>query len=73
MADSGAQIRAVENRIDPGTDGCVNLSWGNIPPAERSCTPWFEGSEFDTPLDADQQQFYADFWPSSALPYLAVK
>jgi hypothetical protein len=73
LADSGAQIRAVDNRIDPGSDGCANLSWGNIPPAERTCTPWFEGSQFDAPSDADQQQFYADFWPSNAMPYQAVK
>lgn len=66
LASSHGEVRAVDNAIDPGDAGCPTLKWGNIDPAARTCTPWYQGSVFDAPADAKDQSMFADFWPRRA-------
>jgi nitrous oxidase accessory protein NosD len=63
LASSTGEIRAVDNRIEADQDGCKTLKWGNVPPSERVCTPWYEGSEFDVPGDARDQYLFDQYWP----------
>ena len=63
LAGSRGEIRAVDNRIDPNGAGCPTLKWGNLDPAQRTCTPWYKGSEFDVPGDADDQYLFDQYWP----------
>ncbi len=63
LAASEGEIRAVDNEVDPNGGGCPTLKWGNIEPAQRVCTPWYKGSEFDVPGDADDQYLFDQFWP----------
>ncbi len=63
-AGKGA-IRAVDNKVDPSSRGCEALQWGAIDPAERHCTPWYRGSDFDVPGDAADQYMFDHFWPST--------
>lgn len=63
LASSTGEIRAVDNQIDPNGEGCPNLKWGNIEPSARTCTPWYRGSEFDVPGDANDQYMFDEFWP----------
>ncbi len=70
-AGKGA-IRAVDNKVDPGR-GCEALQWGAIDPAERRCTPWYRGSEFDVPGDATDQYMFDHFWPSTYYESIAPR
>lgn len=63
LASSRGEIRAVDNLIDPSNEPCPKLQWGNLDPAQRTCTPWYKGSEFDIPADATRQYMFADYWP----------
>lgn len=63
LASSTGEIRAVDNRIDPNGEECPTLKWGNIEPSARVCTPWYRGSEFDVPGDAEDQYMFDDYWP----------
>lgn len=63
LASSRGEVRAVDNKIDPAGEGCPTLQWGNLEPSQRTCTPWYKGSEFDTPSDATRQYLFADYWP----------
>ncbi|UDF04348.1 hypothetical protein [Asticcacaulis sp. AND118] len=63
LASSRGEIRAVDNLIDPSAEACPKLKWGNLDPAQRTCTPWYKGSEFDIPADATRQYMFADYWP----------
>ncbi len=63
LAESEGEIRAVDNEVDPNGGGCPTLKWGNIEPSQRVCTPWYKGSEFDVPGDADDQYMFDQFWP----------
>lgn len=66
LAQAGGEIRAVDNAIDPNGEGCPTLRWGNIDPAQRVCRPWFKGSAFDVPGDAEAQYMFDQFWPHMA-------
>ncbi|WP_040409870.1 hypothetical protein [Asticcacaulis sp. AC402] len=63
LASSTGEVRAVDNQIDPNGEGCPSLKWGSIEPSQRVCTPWYRGSEFDVPGDADDQFMFDEFWP----------
>ena len=63
LASSDGEIRAVDNEVDPNGAACPTLQWGKIEPAQRVCTPWYKGSEFDVPGDANDQFMFDDFWP----------
>jgi len=63
LAQANGEIRAVDNAIDPNGEGCPTLRWGNIDPAQRVCRPWFKGSAFDVPGDAEDQFLFDQFWP----------
>ena len=63
LATSDGEIRAVDNEVDPNGGGCPTLRWGNIDPSQRVCTPWYKGSEFDVPGDANDQYLFDQFWP----------
>ncbi len=63
LASSQGEIRAVDNEIDPNGNGCPSLKWGNIEPSQRVCTPWYKGSEFDVPGDAEDQYMFDQYWP----------
>ena len=63
LAESEGEIRAVDNEVDPNGGGCPTLKWGRIEPAQRVCTPWYKGSEFDVPGDAQDQYLFDQFWP----------
>lgn len=43
----GAELRAVNNHIE--TERCDDLSWGDVPPEFRNCTPWHQQAEFGIP------------------------
>lgn len=63
LASARGEIRAVDNAIDPAPEGCPNLKWGDLDPAQRVCTPWYRGSEFDIPANAVSQYMFSDYWP----------
>jgi hypothetical protein len=42
-----AQLRNVNNHI--ATEKCDVLSWGDVAPQDRSCTPWHKQAEFGIP------------------------
>ncbi|ESQ80205.1 hypothetical protein [Asticcacaulis sp. YBE204] len=63
LASSRGEIRAVDNQIDASPEACPNLKWGNLDPAQRTCTPWYKGSEFDIPSDATKQYMFSEYWP----------
>lgn len=63
LASASGEIRAVDNQIDPNGEPCQTLKWGNIDPSQRTCTPWYRGSEFDVPGDSRDQFMFDDFWP----------
>ena len=64
LVEDNGQVRAVDNKIEADRDGCETLKWGSLDPAQRTCTPWFKGSEFDTPADSDLPMFQG-FWPNN--------
>jgi hypothetical protein len=71
LSENGAQIRAVDNRIDALDGACGQLKWGDIEPSQRTCTPWYKGSAFDTPAKAEQpsyEQYRPVNYPSSLAP-----
>jgi|GEM_PF-1197053 len=43
----GAMLRAVNNHIE--TERCEDLSWGDVPPEFRNCTPWHQQAAFGIP------------------------
>jgi hypothetical protein len=47
LKSPGAQLRSVNNHI--ATEKCEELSWGDVPPQDRSCTPWHQKAEFGIP------------------------
>jgi hypothetical protein len=49
LATNGAKLRAKDNRVYPSKDGCAILEWGDIPPQERNCTPWYNEPTFVAP------------------------
>jgi hypothetical protein len=63
LATSKGEIRAVDNMIDAADEGCPKLKWGSLDPAQRVCTPWYKGSEFDIPANATQQYMFSEYWP----------
>ncbi|MDV6332003.1 right-handed parallel beta-helix repeat-containing protein [Asticcacaulis sp. 201] len=63
LASSRGDVRAVDNQVDPNGAGCPTLKWGAIDPSERTCTPWYKGSEFDVPGDAEDQYLFDQYWP----------
>ena len=63
LAEDDGKIRAVDNQVDTSQEGCASLKWSGIEPAERKCTPWYRGSEFDTPSESDQPMFM-HYWPN---------
>ncbi len=63
LAGRDGEIRAVDNDIDPDDSGCQTLQWGSLDPAQRVCTPWYKGSQFDVPGDANEQYLFDQFWP----------
>lgn len=63
LASGRGEIRAVDNAIDPAVEGCPDLKWGELDPAQRVCTPWYRGSEFDIPASATRQFLFNDYWP----------
>ncbi len=65
LASDSGRIRAVDNRIDPMMNQCDTLKWGTVDPAERTCKPWYRGSEFDVPGDSDDQPMFDRFWPAT--------
>ncbi|WP_035425813.1 right-handed parallel beta-helix repeat-containing protein [Asticcacaulis sp. AC460] len=66
LASATGEIRAVDNQIDPNGEGCPTLKWGTVDPSQRVCTPWYRGSEFDVPGDANDQYMFDEFWPRMA-------
>lgn len=64
LASDSGEVRAVDNRIDVDPEGCTKLKWGALDPAQRTCTPWYKGSEFDIPADSDQAHFQ-NYWPNN--------
>ena len=47
LKKTGAQLRAVNNHIE--TEKCESLTWGDIPPEQRTCTPWHKQAAFGIP------------------------
>lgn len=70
FADSGAQIRARDNRVFARPGGCEALITGYFDGA-LTCRPWFEAPElFRTPRDRARQD-YDSYWPTSAVATLS--
>jgi hypothetical protein len=47
LKSTSAQLRSVNNHV--ATEKCDILRWGDVPPQERSCTPWHQKAEFGIP------------------------
>jgi hypothetical protein len=64
FADSGAQVRARDNRVYAKPGGCAALITGYFD-GKLTCQSWFEGPElFRTPRDRSRQDFDS-YWPST--------
>ncbi|MBI1682567.1 hypothetical protein [Caulobacter hibisci] len=71
FADSGAQIRARDNRVFAKPGGCEALVTGYFDGA-LTCRPWFEAPElFRTPRDRARAD-YDSYWPTSAIAAVPV-
>lgn len=69
FADSGAQIRARDNRVFARPGGCEALVTGYFDGA-LTCRPWFEAPElFRTPRDRARVD-YDSYWPTGAVAVL---
>ncbi|PLR25261.1 hypothetical protein SGCZBJ_11455 [Caulobacter zeae] len=70
FADSGAQIRARDNRVFARPGGCEALVTGYFDGA-LTCRPWFEAPElFRTPRDRARLD-YDSYWPAGAVAVLS--